>query len=184
MDISGSIWVWCRSVLGSMGCNQESFTLVWRDTGSLPNGRLSQVTRRLGWKLFTLSSYTTTRILYSISYVSIWLFNLQELAVLAYQTFMYNLKDYVINEPAAVDGLTGPEFAVQYPEQLGAVLDGLTSLISAFQITWRESVETICLFGFTQLLMRNPNLSPKVRIVTFFVSDIILTYKIMLQGRK
>ena len=83
---------------------------------------------------------------------------------MAYQAFMYNLKEYVITEPAAADGLTGPEFALQHPEQLGAVLDGLTSLIRAFQITWRESVETICLFGFTQLLMRNPNLSPKVCI--------------------
>jgi hypothetical protein len=74
---------------------------------------------------------------------------------------MYNLRDFVSEEPNA-DGLTGLDFVIQYPELLGAVLDGLASLIHCFHITWRESVETICLFSFTQLLLKNSNLSPKV----------------------
>lgn len=86
---------------------------------------------------------------------------LQELAVIAYQAFMYNLKDFVLEEPN-MDGLTGPDFVIQHPELLGAVLDALTSLIHCFHITWHESVETICLFSFTQLLLKNPSLSPKV----------------------
>jgi hypothetical protein len=81
--------------------------------------------------------------------------------VIAYQAFMYCLKDFVFQEPHT-DGLTGPDFVIQHPEILGAVLDALTSLIRCFHITWHESMETICLFSFTQLLLKNPNLSPKV----------------------
>ena len=44
MDIGGTIRVCCRSVHGFMCCDQESFTLVWRQhqllSGSLHNGRL------------------------------------------------------------------------------------------------------------------------------------------------
>ena len=51
MDIGGSIWVCCRSVHWSIGCDQESFTLVWRWhkllSRSLPNSRLSRVSHRL-----------------------------------------------------------------------------------------------------------------------------------------
>jgi hypothetical protein len=74
---------------------------------------------------------------------------------------MYSLKDFVFEEPNT-DGLTGPDFVIQHPELVGAVLDGLTSLIHCFHIMWHESVETICLFSFTHLLLKNPNLSPKV----------------------
>lgn len=87
--------------------------------------------------------------------------------MIAYQAFMYNLKDFVFEDPNA-DGLTGPDFVIQYPELLGAVLDGLASLIHCFHITWRESVETICLFSFTQLLLKNANLSPKVCMSLYF----------------
>jgi hypothetical protein len=86
---------------------------------------------------------------------------------MAYQAFMYSLKDFISEEPNA-DGLTGPDFVVQHPELLGTVLDGLASLIHCFHITWHESVETICLFSFTQLLLKNPNLSPKVCKSVFF----------------
>ena len=81
--------------------------------------------------------------------------------MIAYQAFMYTLKDFVCEEPD-IDGLTGPDYVMQHPELLGTVLDGLASLIHCFQITWRESVETICLFSFAQLLLKNATLSPKV----------------------
>ncbi|KAJ9580213.1 hypothetical protein L9F63_004156, partial [Diploptera punctata] len=127
-------------------------------------------------KIFQLTSEDTQRLAYTYrdlllleedknKYAHQAMLSILQIKDIINRAFMYNLKDYIINEPSATDGLTGPEFAVQHPEQLGAVLDGLTSLIRAFQITWRESVETICLFGFTQLLMRNPNLSPKVSII-------------------
>lgn len=91
----------------------------------------------------------------------------QELAVIVYQAFMYTLKDFVYEEPN-LDGLTGPDYVIQHPELLGTVLDGLASLIHCFHITWRESVETICLFSFAQLLLKNTTLSPKVRKSQFF----------------
>ena len=57
MYICGSMWLWYRSVHGSMGCDQVCFTLVWKWqellSDSLPNGRLSL---RLGRELFTLPS--------------------------------------------------------------------------------------------------------------------------------
>ncbi|XP_069697444.1 BRCA1-associated ATM activator 1 [Periplaneta americana] len=87
----------------------------------------------------------------------------RELAVIAFQGFMYNLKNFIWQEPNT-DGLTGSDFILQHPEQLGAVLDGLISLIRCFHITWRESVETICLFSFTQLLLKDPSLSPKLAV--------------------
>ncbi|KAJ4441108.1 hypothetical protein ANN_10958 [Periplaneta americana] len=87
----------------------------------------------------------------------------EELAVIAFQGFMYNLKNFIWQEPNT-DGLTGSDFILQHPEQLGAVLDGLISLIRCFHITWRESVETICLFSFTQLLLKDPSLSPKLAV--------------------
>ena len=61
MDIGNSLLVYCRSFQGSMGCDQESLTRVWRWHqllfGSLPNGRLSWVSRRLGWEMFPFPSY-------------------------------------------------------------------------------------------------------------------------------
>ena len=49
--IGGCIRVCCRPVQGSIGCDQESFTIVWRWHqllfGPLPNGRLSLVSSRL-----------------------------------------------------------------------------------------------------------------------------------------
>jgi hypothetical protein len=92
---------------------------------------------------------------------------LQELAVIAYQAFMYTLKDFVYEEPN-MDGLTGPDYVIQHPELLGTVLDGLASIIHCFHITWHESVETICLFSFTQLLLKNTTLSPKVCKFPYF----------------
>ena len=54
-------WKGGRSVHGPVGYDQESFTLMWRWyqllSGSIPNGRLSWVSRRLFWKLFKLSTY-------------------------------------------------------------------------------------------------------------------------------
>jgi hypothetical protein len=87
---------------------------------------------------------------------------------------MYTLKDFVYEEPN-LDGLTGPDYVIQHPELLGTVLDGLASLIRSFHITWRESVETICLFGFAQLLLKNTTLSPKVRKSPYF--RIVISYR-------
>ena len=52
MDIGGSLQVCCRSVHGSMGCNQESFTLVWWwhhfRSGFLSNGHVPTFTSFVG----------------------------------------------------------------------------------------------------------------------------------------
>lgn len=97
-------------------------------------------------------------------------FSFQEQGVIVFQSLMYRLKEYM--PPAARCPSTNNsrdmelsyDYAIESPELLSSVLEALTIFISSFRITWRESVETICLFTFMQALLSNPNLTTKVSI--------------------
>nr|CAD7256857.1 unnamed protein product [Timema shepardi] len=84
--------------------------------------------------------------------------------VIVFQAFTYSLKDFITGWPNAP--VIKNECVLQYPELLSALLDGLTTLIEQFQITWRDSVESICLFTFTEQLLNNPCLSAKLAVKT------------------
>nr|CAD7400461.1 unnamed protein product [Timema poppensis] len=84
--------------------------------------------------------------------------------VIVFQAFTYSLKDFITGWPNVP--VIKNECVLQYPELLSALLDGLTTLIEQFQITWRDSVESICLFNFTEQLLNNPCLSAKLAVKT------------------
>nr|CAD7426734.1 unnamed protein product [Timema monikensis] len=84
--------------------------------------------------------------------------------VIVFQALTYSLKDFIPGWPNVP--VIKNECVLQYPELLSALLDGLTTLIEQFQITWRDSVESICLFTFTEQLLNNPCLSTKLAVKT------------------
>lgn len=54
------------------------------------------------------------------------------------------------------------------PKLLGVVMDGLRSLIELFHLTWRDSLETLCLVSFTIEIIQNANPPPQVCIICIF----------------
>ncbi|XP_071444768.1 BRCA1-associated ATM activator 1 [Hetaerina americana] len=53
------------------------------------------------------------------------------------------------------------------PKLLGVVLDGLRSLIELFHLTWRDSLETLCLVTFTTEIIQNVNAPAQVVVQAF-----------------
>ncbi|XP_046406270.1 uncharacterized protein LOC124171171 [Ischnura elegans] len=53
------------------------------------------------------------------------------------------------------------------PKLLGVVMDGLRSLIELFHLTWRDSLETLCLVSFTIEIIENGNPPPQVVVQAF-----------------
>ncbi|XP_037944561.1 uncharacterized protein LOC119677333 [Teleopsis dalmanni] len=84
-------------------------------------------------------------------------------AVIVFQGMMYALKEFIINSNPACfaqdQKQTGAELIVKIPKVLYAVLIGLQSLIKKFRITWKESIETICLVNFLAYLLETPNMT-------------------------
>ncbi|XP_034249167.1 uncharacterized protein LOC117650022 isoform X4 [Thrips palmi] len=92
---------------------------------------------------------------------------LQERAVLVFQSFIYVLKHFVLcAESETKQGGWGGEFRQSHHSTLlVAILDGLANLVRTHRITWRESVESLCLLTLAQELLDNPAFSSKVGLV-------------------
>ncbi|XP_034249163.1 uncharacterized protein LOC117650022 isoform X2 [Thrips palmi] len=90
-----------------------------------------------------------------------------ERAVLVFQSFIYVLKHFVLcAESETKQGGWGGEFRQSHHSTLlVAILDGLANLVRTHRITWRESVESLCLLTLAQELLDNPAFSSKVGLV-------------------
>ena len=91
--------------------------------------------------------------------------------MLVFQSFIYVLKHFVLcAESETKQGGWGGEFRQSHHSTLlVAILDGLANLVRSHRITWRESVESLCLLTLSQQLLDSPTFSSKVgvRIVWF-----------------
>lgn len=91
----------------------------------------------------------------------------RERAVLVFQSFIYVLKHFVLcAESDTKQGGWGGEFRESHHSTLlVAILDGLSNLVRTHRITWRESVESLCLLTLAQELLDNPAFCSKVGLV-------------------
>lgn len=94
---------------------------------------------------------------------------------MVFQSFIYVLKHFVLcAESETKQGGWGGEFRQsQHSTLLVAILDGLTNLVRSHRISWRESVESLCLLTLAQELLDNPTFSnkPGVSITSFLGID-------------
>lgn len=90
----------------------------------------------------------------------------RERAVIVFQALMYAMKylakSFVNKAESRIDITATTGF-------LSAMFDGLSMLIKDFKITWRESVETICLTSLTLQYLDVPDLPTKVSYFTILM---------------
>lgn len=80
-------------------------------------------------------------------------------AVIVFQVLMYVIEDvvaYIKKEPRKA------EFFAKEVSYFIAHFDAISTLVKEFDITWRESVETICLMNVMMDFINVPNWPPKV----------------------
>lgn len=83
-------------------------------------------------------------------------------AIFVFQALCYSLKDFAFDsEPDATEMNT--DNLIEMPNLLSAILTGLHAMVKEYRITWKESIETVCLMKFMMLLLNKPNLSTRVR---------------------
>lgn len=92
-------------------------------------------------------------------------------AILAFQTLIFTLKEYVPDgicsailppqDPCVAD----TELLLQTPNLLSAILNGLNDLIKSYSITWKECIESTMLVNLMLALLKNPNLSSRVKYI-------------------
>ncbi|XP_063240343.1 uncharacterized protein LOC134541106 isoform X2 [Bacillus rossius redtenbacheri] len=80
----------------------------------------------------------------------------KEWAATVCQALAYALKSVVLRPPE--------EPVERYSSLLSAILDALSVLIDHFRISWRESVESICVFAFGEMLLKDASLPSNVAV--------------------
>lgn len=85
-------------------------------------------------------------------------------AVLAFQILIYVLRSYV-EDPTDDSGSSSnicTQLVLQAPNLLSAILNALNEMISFFNFTWNECIESTAIVPLLLCLLENPNVSPKV----------------------
>lgn len=96
-------------------------------------------------------------------------------ATLVFQGLIYALKEFILqSDSMAVNadtydckGNVKPkpvDMIIETPHVLYAILFGLQRLIQRYRITWKESIETICVVNSVAVILDNPNLPSLVCI--------------------
>lgn len=106
-------------------------------------------------------------------------------AVYVFQALSYTLKDFaydvnadgeeetpgdinVERKPTGQGPTDGSEDTsdklLEMPQFLSAILTGVHAMVREHHITWKESIESMCLLNFMLLLLNKPNLSTRVSV--------------------
>lgn len=103
-------------------------------------------------------------------------------AVYVFQALSYTLKDFTYDfraegrdaveaerKPTGQGPTDGSEDTsdklLEMPQFLSAILTGVHAMVREHHITWKESIESMCLLNFMLLLLNKPNLSTKVSVI-------------------
>lgn len=111
-----------------------------------------------------------------MSYLNLQLF--QDVAIIAFQTLCYVLKNYTPEVGQSSDGcvktqaerqkkssiktLLDGEPIIERPILLASLLDGLITMTEKFKLKWQECVETICILSLAQHILDHSGVSPTV----------------------
>lgn len=86
-------------------------------------------------------------------------------AVYVFQALSYTLKDFTRDaEPSSPPSAGGehPDRLIEMPHFLSAILTGLHEMVKTYRITWKESIESMCLMSFMISLLNRPTLPMRV----------------------
>uniref|UniRef100_A0A182RE17 Uncharacterized protein n=1 Tax=Anopheles funestus TaxID=62324 RepID=A0A182RE17_ANOFN len=90
-------------------------------------------------------------------------------AVIAFQAFVYLLKEFLPDMCCSVEGerrvFGKADLMLSKPNLLSAIINGLMSLIENFKITWKECIESTAIVNFMLNLLANPNLPPRLVVL-------------------
>uniref|UniRef100_A0A182N9X3 Uncharacterized protein n=1 Tax=Anopheles dirus TaxID=7168 RepID=A0A182N9X3_9DIPT len=90
-------------------------------------------------------------------------------AVIAFQAFVYLLKEFLPDMCCSVEGQKSScgkaDLMLSKPNLLSAIINGLMSLIENFKITWKECIESTTIVNFMLNLLANPNLPPRLVVL-------------------
>ncbi|KAK9508777.1 hypothetical protein O3M35_006254 [Rhynocoris fuscipes] len=129
---------------------------------------------------FYVSSTPIETITYHVinSFIRVSSFCEKEQAVMIFQGFMYLLKYFVhIETEDECQNSYGPDYFISsYPELLSSVLSGLTCFLKKFKVSWRDSLETVCLMSFIQLLITNVNVPFLICAEALKLAKLVLLY--------
>lgn len=130
------------------------------------------------------------------SYVYVYIFLYQDIAVIVFQTLCHVLRNCMPNTHNEIDNKNittdleiGPRKTIykyplegdpiiDHPTLLSSLLNGLAVMTEKFKLKWQECVETICLFSLAQELLNHPGASSMVYFV-FSIKYFIKYYKIL-----
>lgn len=87
-------------------------------------------------------------------------------AVFVFQALCYSLKDFAYNIRPRDEVPVTPHSSDRLIESQHLVLEillGLHKLISVYNITWKESIESMCVLRFMMVLLSKPSLTNRVR---------------------
>ncbi|XP_053658285.1 uncharacterized protein LOC128707359 [Anopheles marshallii] len=90
-------------------------------------------------------------------------------AVIAFQAFVYLLKEFLPDMCCSVEGenrvFGKADLMLSKPNLLSAIINGLMSLIDNFKITWKECIESTAIVNFMLNLLANPNLPSRLVVL-------------------
>lgn len=84
-------------------------------------------------------------------------------AVYVFQALSYTLKEFAFEFTADVNQMNTDKL-IEMPNLLSAILTGLHALVKEYRITWKESIEAVCLLNFMLQLLNKPNLSTRLAV--------------------
>lgn len=86
-------------------------------------------------------------------------------AVYVFQALCYSLKDFAYNIRPREEVPVTPDSSdrlIESPHLVSEILLGLHKLISEYNITWKESIESMCVLRFMMVLLSKPSLTSRV----------------------
>lgn len=96
----------------------------------------------------------------------------RERAVFVFQALTYSLKDFAYNIRPRDEVPTTPmssDRLIESPQLVLDILLGLYKLILEHNVTWKESIESMCVLRFMMVLLSKPSLTSRV-------SDLVLEH--------
>lgn len=89
-------------------------------------------------------------------------------AVYVFRALCWSLKEFAVDEDA--------DKLIETPNLLSAILIGLHTLVKDYRITWKESIESVCLLNFMLLLLNKPNLSARLAVQSLQLAQLSIEH--------
>lgn len=89
-------------------------------------------------------------------------------AVYVFQALCWSLKEFAGDE--------NTDKLMEMPNLLSAILTGLHTLVKQYRITWKDSIESVCLLNFMLSLLNKPNLSARLAVQSLQLAQLSIEH--------